>query len=384
MATNLLATLEQLSAQSSAAHTFLSVYLDWTPDGNGRRPALQLLEQELDTIGAQLAGEADRRPGFEADRQRVKNYVNTEAPKDARGLAIFACNATGTWITVPLQAPVETQIAMDWYPHTFQLARLIDEHANCAVVLADGQEARILVVGLDRLEQVGETEAAEKIKRFDQGGTAQMLFQRRTDNLIKAHIKDLAAQLEQVIRQYDAQHVIIAGNDAIKGMVMDALTEPIKQRLLDYIHLDPAANMKTVMETIEPLLRQAESQQEADDLAELEKQVTAKGGLGALGLADTTMALSKGQVSKLLMLESFGGPGGQCPNCGMLRAGQRNKCPYDGAELLPVDLREAFTARAIQQSADLQVIAQNECLAQYGGVGALLRYRDDEQANVVG
>jgi peptide subunit release factor 1 (eRF1) len=360
------------------------VYLDWTPDGNGRRPALQLLEQELDTIGAQLAGDTERRPGFEADRQRINDYVNQDAPKNARGLAIFACDAIGTWITIPLQAPVQTHIAMDRYPHTFQLARLIDEHANCAVVLADAQEARILVVGLDRPEQVGETEAAEKIKRFDQGGQAQMLFQRRTDNLIKAHTKDLAAQLDQVIRQYDAQHVIIAGNDSIKGMVMDSLTEPIKQRLIDYIHLDPTSNMKTVMETIEPLLRQAELQQEADDLAELEKQVTAKGGLGTLGLADTTMALSKGQVSKLLMIESFGGPGGECPNCGMLRAGQRNKCPYDGAELLPVDLREAFTARTIQQSAELQVIAQNDYLAQHDGVGALLRYRDDEQANVVG
>ena len=84
------------------------------------------------------------------------------------------------------------------------------------------------------------------------------------------------------------------------------------------------------------------------------------------------------------MLGSFGGAGGECPNCGMLRAGRREKCPYDGAELLPVDLREAFVARAVQQGADVQVIEASDYLAEHDGVGALLRYRDDEQARVVG
>ena len=58
------------------------------------------------------------------------------------------------------------------------------------------------------------------------------------------------------------------------------------------------------------MIREAERRQEAADLAALEKQATAKGGLGVLGTADTAMALSKGQVQTLLMLQSFGGAGG--------------------------------------------------------------------------
>jgi peptide subunit release factor 1 (eRF1) len=381
---NLQAALQELTACPSTDHPFLSVYLDWTPDGNGRRPSLQLLEQELDTIAARLAGDSARRAGFEADRQRIMDYLNRDAPKDARGLAIFACNGADIWQALPLQAPVETQIVADRYPHVFQLARLIDEYETCAIVLAEGQESRMFVVALNQAEQVGETAAPEKIKRFDQGGLAQMLFQRRTDNVIKAHTKDIAEQLDKVIKRFDVRHVVIAGNDAIKGMIMDSLTEPIKQKLIDYIHLDPASNLKRIIETIGPLLREAEHRQQADALAQLEKQTTAKGGLGALGVTDTAMALSKGQVSTLLMLHSFGGSGGECPNCGMLRAGQRSKCPYDGAEMQPVDLREAFAARAIQQNAALHVIDASDYLAAHGGVGALLRYRDDEQARALG
>ncbi len=384
MVDNLQAALQELTACPSTDHPFLSVYLDWTPDGNGRRPSLQLLEQELGTIAARLAGDSAHRAGFEADRQRIMDYVNREAPKSARGLAIFACDGAGIWHALPLQAPLETRIVADRYPHVFELARLIDEYETCAIVLAEGQESRIFVIALNHAEQVGETEASEKIKRFDQGGLAQMLFQRRTDNVIKAHTKDIAEQLDKIIKRYDVRHVVIAGNDAIKGIVMDSLTEPIKQKLIDYIHLDPASSLKTILETVEPMMRKAERRREADTLAELEKQMTAKGGLGALGLTDTAMALSKGQVSTLLLLQSFGGAGGECPNCGTLRAGQRTKCPYDGAAMQPVDLREAFTARAIQQNAAVHVIEASDYLAAHDGVGALLRYRDDEQARALG
>ncbi|HEU5097845.1 MAG TPA: Vms1/Ankzf1 family peptidyl-tRNA hydrolase [Roseiflexaceae bacterium] len=381
--TNLHSVLQELTAYPNADHPFLSIYLDWAPDGNGKRPTLRVLEDELAAHADRMAGDAAHRAGFETDRQRILDYLNREAPRDARALAIFACHGQGIWQALPLQAPVETSIAVDRYPHTFELARLIDEHETCALVLAEGQEARILVIGLDDAEQVAETEASEKIKRFDQGGQAQMLFQRRTDNLIKAHTKDIAEQLEKVIAQHDVRHVIIAGNDSIKGMIMDSLTDPITARLIEYIHLDPNSDMKTILETVEPMVQEAERRQEAELLAELEKHMTAKGGLGTLGVAETALALSKGQVQTLLMLRGFSGTGGECVNCGMLRAGQRDKCPYDGADMRPIELREAFTARAIQQSADIQIVEANDYLAEHEGVGALLRYRDEERSKTV-
>ena len=67
----------------------------------------------------------------------------------------------------------------------------------------------------------------------------------------------------------------------------------------------------------------------------------------------------------------------------MLRAGQRDRCPYDGAEMRPVELREAFTIRAVQQSADVQIIEASDYLAEHDGVGALLRYRDEERSRAV-
>jgi peptide subunit release factor 1 (eRF1) len=88
-------------------------------------------------------------------------------------------------------------------------------------------------------------------------------------------------------------------------------------------------------------------------------------------------------VQALLIAQDFSGAGGECINCGMLRVGQRDACPYDGAEMRPVELREAFTARAVQQSADVQIVEASDYLVAHEGIGALLRYRDEQQSKAV-
>jgi peptide chain release factor subunit 1 len=334
-----------------------------------------------------MAGQIKQRDGnlksFEADQQRIMEYVNRDAPKDANGLAIFACDAEGIWETLPLQVPVETHIVEDRYPHIFNLARILDDYETYAVVLADSQESRIFVISLNEAEKAAETEADEKIRRFDAGGWGQMLFQRRTENIIKAHTKDIADKLNRLIKRYDVQHVIIAGNDSVKGVILNNLTQPIKDRLVDFINLDIQSNIQAIMEAIEPRMREVEQEQEADDLDTLEAQVNTKGGLGVVGIGDTALALTKGQVMTLIMHQGFNATGGECSNCGALRPGLRVTCPFDGAEMQQVNLREIFTARAIQQAATVQVVQESSYLDQHEGIGAILRYSDTEQAQEV-
>lgn len=377
MPIDLQAKLEMLTAQPSTEHPYLSVYLDWRPDGNSVRAAVRELENQLGTIEARLKARDADLQSFNVDRQRIMEYVSTEAPVDVQGLAIFACDAESIWEAIPLQVPVETKIVEGRFPQTFNLARIMDDFETYAVVLADAQESRILVISLNQAEQVGSTEADEKIKRGTAGGPSQMLFQRRTDNVIKAHTKDIADQLGRIMKRYDVQHVIIAGNDSIKGLVLNSLPKTIQDKLVDYITLDIAGNIPAIMEATEPLMQQVEAQQETDDLAMLEEQVGAN-RLGVVGVVDTAMAFTKGQVQTLIMHQNFNSTGGECPNCGALRAGMRPTCPYDGAEMQQVDLREMFTARALQQSSAIQIVAASDFLDQHEGVGAVLRWREDE------
>lgn len=383
MATDLQTKLQELTALASTEEPFLSVYVDWRPDGNGQRQSPLALQQAFDLIADQIKARDGNLKSFEADRERIMNYIDREAPVDAQGLAIFACDAEGIWETLPLQVPIETHVVEDRYPHVFNLARILDDHETYAVVLADSQESRIFVISLNEAEKAAETEADEKIRRFEAGGWGQMLFQRRTENIIKAHTKDIADKLGRIIKRYDVQHVIIAGNDSLKGTILGTLPEQIKGKLVDYINLDIQSNIQSIMEAIEPRMREVEHDQEADDLDTLEAQVNTKGGLGVVGVGDTALALTKGQVMTLIIHQNFNATGGECPNCGAIRPGLRPNCPFDGTEMQQINLREIFTARAIQQGATVQVVEESEYLDQHEGVGAILRYNDSEQAQEV-
>jgi peptide subunit release factor 1 (eRF1) len=373
--------MQELAAYSRTESLFLSVYLDWTPDGMGKRPSTQILEQKLKQIGDGLPANGPERESFDADRQRILEYIDT-APKEANSLIIFACAAENIWRVAVLQAAVETEVIADHYPHLFQLARIADDYETYAVALVDGQEAELFVVTFNDVAQVATTEADERIKRFDAGGQAQMLFQRRTDNLIKAHTKDMAAQLEQMVKRYDIRHVVISTNDSVKGVVMDSLPDSIKAMLIDTINLDKStSNPQTIIETVEPMLVDVERQQEMADVERLEEQTYSQ-GLGVVGADDVAMALSKGQVDTLLILKDYSGQGSECPVCGTLFGHAQPTCPFDVAETHEVDLRAALIQRAFQQSAAVQIIDSSDYLAQHDGIGALLRYRDMEQIAV--
>lgn len=377
MATDLKAVLEELTAYPSTEQPFLSVYVDLTPDGNGRRPALQIVEQDFERIASQVKQRETGLESFEADRQRIMDYINTEAPVDARGLAIFACNAEGVWQALPLQVPVETHLMEDRFAHTFNLARILDDYETYAVALVDSQESRIFVISLNEAEKAGGTEAADEIRRFEAGGWGQMLFQRRIDNVIKAHTREMGDQLNRIIKRYDVQHIVLAGNDSIKGAVRDSLPKQVQDMVVDFINIDLTSNMQDIMNVIEPMMREVERQQEAADVDTLEAQVNTKGGLAVIGIENTALALSKGQVRQLLMHQGFEALGSRNPNTGFLYQGMKSKDPFDGTELESVNLREAFTAAATQQGATIQIVEENQYLEQNEGVGAILWYRDD-------
>src|SRR3712207_6484076 len=323
MATDLESTLQSLTALPNTEYPFLSVYLDWTVDGNSNRQSLSNLDQDFARVEAGLKAEDlpnEKLNSFYADRERIKEFLETDAPVDAKGLAIFACNGEDIWEVVPLQMPVETQVVADRFPHTFNLARIVDDYETYAVVLADAQESRILVVSLNEAEQAGTTEAADEIKRFEAGGWGQMLFQRRMENVVKAHTKEIADKLGRIIKRYNVQHVIIASNDTVKGTIRSSLPQNIQDMLVDHIKLDITGNLQSILEVTEPMMREVEHAQEADDLDTLQSEAEGQ-GLGVVGVGETAMALTKGQVDKLVILESVTGTGGECPNCGTLRAG---------------------------------------------------------------
>lgn len=385
MTTRLMTILRDLSALPRGEHSVLSLYLDWSVDSNGQRQVLANLDEALARHSAAMEERGPIRDSFEADRERIGQYLAAEAPREATGIVIFACSGQGLWEPIPLLVPVETHIAVDGAPHLYQLARLLDDHETFAVAVAEGQQAEVYVISLESMEQVDSTQAREDVNRVEAGGWSQMRYQRHTGFVIQLHMNDLAKALQETVDRHGAEHIVIMTNDSVKGHVRAALSPQLLERVVDMVNYQRTDDPQQLFATLEPLLREVERQQEEKLLGRLEDQLATKGGLAFGGEKDVAMALLKGQVDTLLMSAAYaGGPGGECPTCGALRPGQRQNCPYDGSEMQPVELREALVAHTLRQGGRVEVLSVEGALEQHGGVAALLRYRDDVGQEVGG
>jgi peptide subunit release factor 1 (eRF1) len=377
MSNRLHALLQTLAAEPRSEHPILSVYLDMRVDSSGQRQSRRLLEQEFDRLMGEIELRGESRESFAADRAHIIQYLDEEAPSDARGLVIFACDASRIWVTIPLLVAVETAIAADHYPHVFQLARMLDDYETFVVALVEGQEALVYTLGLEAMEQVERTVASEKINRVMVGGWSQLRYQNHNEHVLRSHMRDLATTLQQVLSDAQSNHLIIAGNTAIKGPLMETLPQPLQHKLVDYLPYERPTDAEQLFAQLEPMMQEVERKSEAQLIEQLEAQLASVGGLALSGEAAVAMALSKGQVDTLLIRPDLRGMAGECPTCGLLRPGQRDNCPIDGSPLKPIEISEALVLHTLRQSGKVEVCAHEDALQEQGGVAALLRYRDE-------
>lgn len=380
MSSRLHTILRTLANAPRDEHLTLSIYLDRSVDSNGQPQSDQKLAQALDAIAARIDPHSPIMASFSADRDRVAQYLEGQAPAEARGLAIFACAAHQIWETIPLIIPVETAIDADPYPHTFQLASLIDNNEPLIVAVVEGQDADIYALSIEQLEHVERTVAGEEISRTQVGGWSQARYQRHTDFMIRTHLRDLADVMTQAVSRHNARHIIVAGNEAIKGQVLDVLPDNLLALLEGYVPYERVGHITELFQRMEPLMAEVEARQEQAALSYLDDQLATRGGLAAAGVSDVTQALLHGQVDSLLIRADFAGEGGECPSCGLLRAGSRESCPYDGTPLQPIELREGLVNHTLRQGGGIQICGDDQALASHEGIAALLRFRDDQPA----
>lgn len=383
MTTRLKTILRTLSAEPRMEAPFFSIYLDWGVDSSGQRQALQAVEQELARIDGELPAHGARRESFDADREAITRYLTREAPQDARGVVLFARAADKIWTTIPLMVPVETHIAADDYPHLFQLAQLIDDHETYVVALVESQEAQVYVLGIDSMEQVESTQAREEVQRVQVGGWSQLRYENHTGYVIRLHMQDLAATLQQVMQEREGQHLIIGTNDAMKGPVREKLGQQLTEKLVDFVSYDRIGEPEQMFQQLTPLMQETERKQEQALVERLHEQLNTKGGLAFDGPGAVAGALVKGQVDTLLISAGLEGEASECESCGMLRVGRRESCPADGGKMHPLDLREGLVLHTYRQSGNVEIINLEDGLAEHGHVAALLRYRDDV-SNAIG
>jgi peptide chain release factor subunit 1 len=269
-------------------------------------------------------------------------------------------------------------------PHLYPLARLESLYPTNAVLLADTNTARILLVSTGEVVRDREITGTHT-RRTTQGGWSQARFQRHIENFHLQHAKEVIEALERIVQSENVEHIVIAGDEVIVPLLRDQMPKALAERIVDHIRVDKDGSLDEVVKTSLAAMQRVAEQTERE---KVEAAVGAyrAGGLGVVGPEDTLDALIKGQVDELLVtadlneLQGLRGGASQVAtaNDTVLEEPMVEPIVAGEAAIAPpetVRLADELVAKAAQTAARITAVRDPDLLAPYGGVAALLRFR---------
>lgn len=369
--------LDELATFESGGFPVISLYLNTSSDQHGRDNFDSFVRKEFAAVARSFAPESFEGAGFERDAERIKAYLRHELRPSANGVAVFACAGAGDYFkALQLEAPFPRhRLHVGPLPHLYPLARLLGQHPRYVALVADTNSARLFVFGLGRRVTLHEVNGS-KVSRTRGGGWSQMRYQRHADNLHLLHAKEVVETLGRVVREEEADHVVLAGDEVIIPLLREQLPPALREKVIDVLRLDVRTPEDVVLKATMESLREHNTQTDAERVRRLLDEYRA-GGLAVVGARDTLSALYQGQADELLLSaaareirldgDEFDGASAKAHGVpAQLISGARD--PH----LVAADL---IVAHARQTGSRVTFVEDAALLADIGGVGALLRYR---------
>lgn len=374
--TPLRAQVEQLAAYEPQDVPVVSLYLNLAPDQHGRDNYEAFVRKAFsEHLKAFKEGSAER-ASLERDIERINAYLADEVNRAANGLALFASSGAGEFFeSMQLDVALpEHWLFIGSVPHLYPLAKVIDQYPRYASVLLDTNRARIFVFGLGSVER-REQVTSEKTRRSSMGGWSQARYQRRADNVHQHHVKEVVDALEKIVQQDRIEHIILAGDDVVVPLLRQELPKHLDERVIDVMSLQRDAGEDEIVKATLEVLRHKDAETDVERVQELLDEWQGS-GLAVVGADSTLRALQMGQVDELLItgsaetLRATKLPEDAAP--GPVKAETSASTSADERQL---KLADELVTRAQQTGARVRFIEAAELLADFGGVGALLRFR---------
>ena len=351
--------LDGLAAFEPTSAPVLSLYLDMRPDQQGRSNYDTYLRKTVADRVASLKGDA--RKSAERDIERITAHL-AGVERSANGLAVFASAGSNDFFqAVPLAVPLdEHQLFIGQVPHLYPLARLNDQYPRYAALLVDTNSARLFVFSLGVAES-HERVQNPKTRRSAQGGWSQARYQRHLENFHLHHMKEVVGVLDRVVREEKINHIVVACDEVARPTLMEQLPKHLAEKIVDVVKLGIHTPEQQVLSETLDALRGKDAETDAEHVQRMLDAWRA-GGLGVAGPTGVLSALEMGQVEELLIAGT--------PDQIRASTGKDKSM-----------LADELVRKAQQTSARIRFIEDAELLSEVGGVGALLRFRIEAQAN---
>jgi peptide subunit release factor 1 (eRF1) len=368
--------LERLASYEPQDVPVVSLYLNLTPDQHGRDNYEAFVRKAFAERLKGFKENSAERASLERDVERINHYLSEEVNRSANGLAVFASAGAGEFLeTIQLDAPLEDHwLFVGSVPHLYPLAKVIDQYPRYASVILDTNRARIFVFGLGSVER-REQVTGQKTNRTSMGGWSQARYQRRNENVHIHHVKEVVDTLDRIVTADNIAHIVVAGDDVVVPLLKEQMPKHLQEKLVDVLSLHRDAGEDEIVEATLEVLRHKDAETDAERVQEL-IGAWQSGGLGVMGPDSALKALQMGQVDELLLSgtpQQLGGarlPDDAAPGPVQVET----SAPGDTDER-KLKLADELVTRAQQTGATVRFIEDESLLKEFGGVGALLRFR---------
>ena len=368
--------MQKLIHATPGQKSFLSVYLDLSPDRSGKKRHTIFLKNRLSEITNLLPAHSTQRSLLAKDIKRIQKYLEEELDPAWKGLALFTCAADDVFVPVPMPLPPENALDLAPYPHLFSLIRHADLYKTHAVVAAGSRQARLFLVRLGRPEKQLTLSWEDKhTTRFERMGWSLPRFQRHLQEHIKQRAKEIAESLEKLINSGKTEYLFCVAEEGMEAELKKQLSTALKKKLAPLSSLEPHDPDHRILSASIASL-QSISREKAETLARRILEEAEPLGQATAGPEPTLSALQNHQIERMVLDARFKATGWRCPKCCCLGSGgSPSQCPFCQGEICSAELREEIVAKAKSQGVDLFFTENFSPLIRSGGIAALLKYK---------
>lgn len=415
LAENLPGIIERLANMPPSVEApYLTAYIDWQPIGSspGRRDGMRVYTDAIEPFLAHHEPHTPSRESLEADIKRVTAYLEGEAPDDAQGIMVVACQANGTFETFPLGVRVPTELSHGPVPALRTLLRSLNNAPSFAVLQIDQKEAIIHVVRQGRAAATLDVDSTDQTRGAATVSGSERTHLNRTDEKIEAFVREVGDKLRIALDRGNLDGFVVLGDEVVVPVMEREFPQAVWDRLIGTGRGEIRDTADEAIARATPIVLAHERELEAAAVQQA-RDLSKSGGPGVTGLEDTLTALQSGQVETLVMTDDFNALGWAdytLPVYGTGMPHSEHPAGGDPENMVPVSMPDELVRLAVQSAAavetvrsDVPVTAEEEehipdahadgemprsdaarMLDDLGGVAAILRFalaEDQQTAN---
>jgi peptide chain release factor subunit 1 len=357
----------------------ISLYVDLDPSiaptaGDADTRFNSLLAEGERSAGATDGGLThDQRGGLKADFERIRAYFENDFDRDgAHGLALFSAGLDNVWRPRALIEAVPDRVRVGRDFHLAPLVPLVGRGEGAIVAVVGRERGELFRLHTGRLDEIVD-KTDEVPGQHDQGGWSQARFQRHIEKLVGEHFREVAEELDRLVRGMRSPKVILVAAEETRAEFEELLAKETQDAVVGSTNAEAHAQAPELLELTTPILEQVRAKEEGE-LIERWREEAGRGERGASGWEQTLEAASDARVEILLYQDGVEHEAAQCPACGRVSvAGGR--CPLDGTEMeRREDGLDLAVHQALANGGTAHAVTAHQDLEPVEGIGALLRY----------